>query len=55
MEANKEQQENEWWQNKEVLTMLKERATDYKSGKATAIPWEIAKKEILASLQKKPD
>lgn len=39
----------DWTKDKEFLTELDKRNADYKSGKVKGIPWEDAKKQILAS------
>ncbi len=46
------EKESDWWQNKEVLSILEERSAEYKSGKVKGIPWETAKKQILFSKKK---
>ena len=38
----------DWTKDKEFLAELDKRSTDYKSGKVKGIPWEEAKKQILA-------
>lgn len=44
-----ELEEYEWTKDKEFLAELDRRTADYKSGKVKGIPWEEAKKSILAS------
>jgi len=48
-----ELEEFDWSKNKEFLAELNQRSTDYKSGKVKGIPWEDAKKQILASSKSK--
>jgi flavoprotein len=33
--------EGDWWQNKEILSIVEERAADYKSGKVKGVAWDI--------------
>jgi putative addiction module component (TIGR02574 family) len=44
-----ELQDYDWSKDKEFLAELNKRTADYKSGKVKGIPWEEAKKQILAS------
>ncbi len=39
----------EWMNDKEFLAELERRSNEYKSGKVKGIPWDEAKKQILAS------
>ncbi len=41
--------EFDWTKDKEFLTELDRRSAEYKSGQVKGIPWEEAKKQILAS------
>ena len=46
------EKQSDWWQDKEVLSILEERSAQYKTGKVKGIPWETAKKQILSSKKK---
>ena len=48
-----ELEEFEWTKDKEFLAELDRRSADYRSGKVKGIPWEDAKKQILASSKSK--
>lgn len=39
----------EWINDKEFLAELERRSNEYKSGKIKGIPWDEARKQILAS------
>ena len=43
----------DWSKDREFIAELDKRSADYKSGKVKGIPWEDAKKQILASRQSK--
>lgn len=42
------EKESDWWKDEEILSIVEERSTEYKSGKVKSIPWEMAKKQILS-------
>jgi len=46
LEAEKE---SDWWKDEEILKIVEDRSSEYKSGKVKGIPWQTAKKQILAS------
>ena len=48
-----ELEEFDWAKNKEFLAELDRRSADYKSGKVKGVPWEEAKRRILASSKNK--
>ena len=48
-----ELEDYDWTKDKELLAELDKRSADYKSGKVKGIPWEDAKKQILASQKSK--
>lgn len=43
----------DWSEDKKALAELDRRTADYKNGKVKGIPWEEAKKNILASSKSK--
>ncbi len=46
-------EEYDWTKDKEFIAELDRRSADYKSGKVKGIPWEDAKKQLLATQIKK--
>ena len=50
-----ELEDYDWTKDKEFLAELDKRSADFKSGKVKGIPWEDAKKQILASGKIKKD
>jgi hypothetical protein len=47
------EKEGDWWQNEEVLAIVKSRSASRKAGKIAGVPWEKAKAEMLAGVKKK--
>jgi len=47
------EREGSWWQDEEVLSIIEERSSAYKKGEVKGVPWESAKKRLLASTKKK--
>jgi putative addiction module component (TIGR02574 family) len=43
----------DYWNDKNFVAELDKRSADYKSGKVKAVPWELAKAQILSSAKRK--
>ena len=44
---------SDWTKDEQFMAELEKRSAEYKSGKVKGVPWEVAKKEILASSKQK--
>jgi hypothetical protein len=45
--------ESNWLEDEQVLSILAERSTQYKTGKVKGVSWETAKKKIVAPKKNK--
>jgi hypothetical protein len=46
------EQEGDWWQDQQMLTLVKKRSASLSSGKIKGVPWEKAKAHILKQKRK---
>lgn len=47
------EQESDWLNNEQVLSVIEERSAEYKSGKVKGVEWQQAKRQILSSNKKR--
>ena len=47
------EQESDWLNNEEVVSLIEERSAEYKSGKVKGVEWQQAKRQILSSNKKR--